>query len=217
MGKVQILTKEQQLILKEVRRSEFFKAFYLTGGTALSAFYLNHRYSDDLDFFSEQKFNNQVIFTLMETWSRQHNFKFVSNFIEVTYIFDLTFPRGRKLKVDFAYYPYKRVKKGEVKDGLEIDSLTDIAINKLLVTTQRSEVKDFVDLYFLLKDFTVWDLIEGVRIKFHKEINPFILAADLLKIEDFDYLPKMIKPLNLEQLKKFYRDLSKQLSLNSVK
>ena len=26
--------------------------FYLTGGTALSRFYLNHRYSDDLDFFN---------------------------------------------------------------------------------------------------------------------------------------------------------------------
>ncbi len=25
--------------------------FYLTGGTALSRFYFNHRYSDDLDFF----------------------------------------------------------------------------------------------------------------------------------------------------------------------
>ena len=25
--------------------------FYLTGGTALGRFYLNHRYSDDLDFF----------------------------------------------------------------------------------------------------------------------------------------------------------------------
>ena len=25
--------------------------FYLTGGTALSRCYLNHRYSDDLDFF----------------------------------------------------------------------------------------------------------------------------------------------------------------------
>lgn len=29
--------------------------FYLTGGTALSRFYLNHRYSDDLDFFAHKK------------------------------------------------------------------------------------------------------------------------------------------------------------------
>ncbi len=28
--------------------------FYLTGGTALSRYYLNHRYSDDLDFFVNQ-------------------------------------------------------------------------------------------------------------------------------------------------------------------
>ena len=28
--------------------------FYLTGGTALSRYYLNHRYSDDLDLFVNQ-------------------------------------------------------------------------------------------------------------------------------------------------------------------
>lgn len=215
MGKVSILTKEQQIILNEVKKSEYFKKFYLTGGTVLSAFYLKHRHSDDLDFFSEQKLDNQVILTLMEAWSKKYNFKFNSNFIEVTYIFDLVFPGKRELKVDFAYYPYKRVERGEKTGGLEIDSLTDIAINKLLLITQRTEVKDFVDLYFLLNDFSIWDLIVGVKTKFKQDIDIFILAADLLKIEDFDYLPRMIKPLNLDLLKKYYRDLSKNLAAKS--
>jgi Nucleotidyl transferase AbiEii toxin, Type IV TA system len=29
--------------------------FYLSGGTALSGFYLQHRYSDDLDFFTRDR------------------------------------------------------------------------------------------------------------------------------------------------------------------
>src|SRR5450759_3603027 len=41
------------LALKQVMSS-----FYLTGGTALGRFYLNHRYSEDLDFF----INKSVIF-----------------------------------------------------------------------------------------------------------------------------------------------------------
>jgi len=48
MGKVSILTKEQNIILAEVRKSPFLQQFYLTGGTALSAYYLAHRYSEDL-------------------------------------------------------------------------------------------------------------------------------------------------------------------------
>jgi len=42
----------QDEIMKVVHRQEV--DFYLTGGTALSRFYLNHRYSDDLDFFINQ-------------------------------------------------------------------------------------------------------------------------------------------------------------------
>ena len=40
MGKIQILTKEQKIILAEVGRHPFFQQFYFTGGTALSALYL---------------------------------------------------------------------------------------------------------------------------------------------------------------------------------
>ena len=51
----------------------------------------------------------------------------------------------------------------------------------------------------------------GVKKKFNVELDPFIVASDFLKIEDFDFLPKMIEPLKLGELIEFYRDLSKKL------
>jgi predicted nucleotidyltransferase component of viral defense system len=48
-----VLTDRQVAFLKAVGESSIAKNFYLTGGTALTAFYLGHRYSEDLDFFSE--------------------------------------------------------------------------------------------------------------------------------------------------------------------
>ena len=42
----------QDEIMEIVQRQEV--DFYLTGDTALSRCYLNHRYSDDLDFFINQ-------------------------------------------------------------------------------------------------------------------------------------------------------------------
>lgn len=77
MGKIPILTKEQRLILDQVKQNEFLRSnFYFTGGTALSGYYLNHRESEDLDFFSQKKFDPQVFFTLMEKWGKKHKFKF---------------------------------------------------------------------------------------------------------------------------------------------
>lgn len=118
--------------------------------------------------------------------------------------------------MDFGYYPYKRVEQGIKKAGLNVDSLLDIAVNKLLTISQRTEVKDFVDLYYLLQKFTIWDLMEGVRIKFKVKMDPFVIGSDFLKVENFDYLPKMIKPLTLEKLKAFFRKEVEKLGRKSL-
>lgn len=212
MGKIHLITKEQQIILDEVGKNAFLQSsFYFTGGSALSFMHLNHRYSDDLDFFSEKKLDNEVILAIMQKWSEKHYFTFTSRFVEVVYIFNLSFQNKTKLKIDFAYYPYKRIEKGKIIDNLVIDSLLDIAINKLFTVSQRTEVKDFVDLYFLLQTFTVWDLIEGVRVKFRMRLDPLLIASDFLKAEDFDYLPKMIEPLTVKTLKSFFRQKAKKI------
>lgn len=217
MGQIQILTQEQKTIISAVVKSDYLRSnFYFTGGTALSAVYLQHRYSEDLDFFSQQAFDNDIIFNLMEEWKSIYDFTFVSEFREVVYVFNLTFKNGEMVKVDFGKYPYKQVEKEGMFEGISVDSLLDIAINKLLTITQRTNVKDFVDLYFLLKDFTIWDLMEGVRVKFNMKSDPFILATDFLKVEDFNYLPEMVKPLSLDQLKAYFRKRAKEIGRKSM-
>lgn len=217
MGKIQLQTREQKIILDQIKQSEFLRTrFYFTGGTALSTVYLHHRYSDDLDFFSEERFDNQTIFTLVEEWAKENDFTLEARFSEVVYMFNLIFNNHAQLKVDFGYYPYKRLKQGEIIDDIEVDSLLDIAVNKLLILSQRTDVKDFVDLYFLLKKFTVWDLIDGVKIKFRVKVDPLLLGADFLKIDDFDFMPKMIKPLTLDTLKSFYKQKAKDIAGKSI-
>ena len=51
-----VLTATQQKALTIIATDLVVKKhFYLTGGTALSEYYLHHRLSEDLDFFSEQE------------------------------------------------------------------------------------------------------------------------------------------------------------------
>lgn len=212
MEQISILTNQQKIILDEVKKSDFVrKNFYLTGGTLLSFYYLQHRLSDDLDFFSEQKFETLAVFNLLQELSQKHHFTLSVRFNDPLYVANLVFENGQTLKVDFAHYPYKRLDKSLNIEGLAIDSLLDIAVNKLLTVNQRNDVKDFVDLYFLLNElgkYTIWDLMEGVKVKFRFEMEPIPLAYDFLKAERFTFLPRMIKPLELSELQRFFRELA---------
>jgi predicted nucleotidyltransferase component of viral defense system len=217
MGENISFTKEQKFIIDKISKEPNLSSkFYFTGGTALSCFYLHHRYSEDLDFFTEHKFDHEVVKSIISRWAKDENFTFKAIWKEVVYIFILTFPNGINLKLDFGYYPYKRVEKGKDFEGVTVDSLLDIAINKLTTINQRIAVKDFVDLYFLFQEFTIWDLIEGMRVKFNIKTEPFLLAGDFLKVEEFEIMPRMIKPLTLDELKIFYRQKTQELAMRGV-
>lgn len=216
MEKVTFTPLQKQIFDKVSKDPVLSKQFYLTGGTALSAFYLHHRESEDLDFFSESDFEDTKIEELIKNLSI--SFKTPYRFTKKGEVRIFEFVKSDKLliKIDFNYYPYKRVEKGKKHQEIEIDSLRDIAINKLLTVNQRGDVKDFVDLYFLLKDFTIWDIIYGVQAKFRREQDIVLISSDFAKVEEFDFLPKMLVPLKLSDLKEFFKqkaiDLAKRVT-----
>lgn len=214
---INILTAEQKFILEEFSKNLSLKNnFYFTGGTALGAFYLQHRLSEDLDFFSEKQFDDAQIVLFIKRISLKLNTESKFTKVYETRIFELFKKNKLIIKVDFNYYPFERIEQGKNIEGYTVDSLFDIAVNKLLTINQRTDVKDFVDLYFLFREFTLWDLMEGVRRKFGIEIDPILAAADMLKVEGFEDMPRMIKPLTLEQLKTFFKKKAKELGKTLV-
>lgn len=213
MEQIKIITEEQKIILDEFRNDHFLRTnFYFTGGTALSYFYLQHRLSLDLDFFSEEIFDSQIILEKLYLWRQEHKFDLELKTTENLYAFNLTFKNNQKLKVDFAFYPYKRLERSKEENGLPVDSLLDIAVNKFLTISQREDVKDFVDLYFLLREFTVRDLARGVEVKFGMETDPLFWGSNFLKAEEFEFLPKMLIPFKLKELKEFFIQKAKEIT-----
>ena len=85
-------------------------------------------------------------------------------------------------------------------------------MNKLLLVNQRTDIKDFVDLYFLKDEFTVWDLTAGVKEKFGFELDPVLIAADFMKAEEFDFLPKMLLSLKISDLQSFFKQRAREIS-----
>jgi hypothetical protein len=58
--------------------------------------------------------------------------------------------------------------------------------------------------------------MEGVEKKFGFELDPIMVAADFLKVEEFDFLPKMIRPLDVGELQEFFKDKAREISRRFV-
>jgi len=149
-----ILGAEQRRFLAAFARSPLAWRYYLTGGTALAAFHLQHRLSDDLDLFAEEPAPIEELLAFL----REHGFPRP----DYQHVFDrriflLHRPDG-SLKVEFTRYPFPRLETGLLVEGLRIDSLCDILANKLVALTDRSEPKDLVDLYVALRERPDLDL-----------------------------------------------------------
>lgn len=92
-----------------------------------------------------------------------------------------------------------------------MDNLTDIACNKLSALFDRAEPKDFVDVYFICQEvFPFQQLTELARQK-HVGLDDYWLAVALRRVETVELLPRMIKPLALEDLKTFFLDWARTL------
>ena len=62
-----ILSENQRLLLTLLSEdAPICKTFYLSGGTALAEFYLHHRFSEDLDFFSEEEFESEDVSAVLK-------------------------------------------------------------------------------------------------------------------------------------------------------
>lgn len=217
MGKI-IFTPVQKLIFDEFARNDALrKTFYFTGGTALSVFHFQHRYSDDLDFFSEKDFPDELIDSFIHKITQKLNLMHRYTRIEGTRMFEFVDSGKLIIKVDFGYYPYKRLAKGFDYQGVTIDSLLDIGSNKMVTINQRQSAKDYVDLYYLLQPFTVWDLLYGVEKKFRREIDVMLVASDLLGSRELEIMPKMIKPLTLGILKTYFSQKAREIAGRVVK
>ena len=209
-----ILDKRQDEFLNEFQITPFLRDnFYLTGGTALAAFYLEHRYSEDLDFFSEQEIdmlNLDVALKKLQSALKAYKIDFQQSYNRN--LFFLNFGKY-VLKTEFTYFPFPRIDTKVSKDGIQIDSLIDIATNKLFTIYQRVAARDYVDLYLTMKkvNFKMEDLILKAKAKFDWHIDPIQLGAQFIKAEEAKDFPRMINPIQPQEWITFFKNEAKKL------
>ena len=213
MGKT-ILNSFHQKTLFLFKRTPLAKKFYLSGGTALAEFYLHHRYSEDLDFFTSQELNlnelkkfvnlvaakNQV-----EQVEFQHGFGLYSFFLH---------QKEAVYKIDFGQYPFEPIEKLKKFEGILVESLFDIAVNKAHTIAFRPRLRDFIDLYFILKEKPTWNfnyLLQKSFEKFEMRADALQLGQNLVQVQTLADMPKMIKKVNLKEVRSFFLKEAKKL------
>jgi predicted nucleotidyltransferase component of viral defense system len=174
--------------------------FYLTGGTCISRFYQEKRYSDDLDFFAdnEPRFKiaiKNIITALKKEFKVQENTVskdfvrlIINDLLQVDFINDRVYRYGEPIILD---------------NGYRIDNIKNILSNKLNAVIDRDEEKDIFDIYLICR-FYNFDWNEILEIA-HKKA---IFAHEELVIRLKSFPRKLLKNINIID-KNFLNDFDK--------
>ena len=221
MASKTILSKNQQKLLKIIGNNKnICRYFYLTGGTALAEFYLHHRLSEDLDFFSEEEIDSQTVFTFLKSIQKLAGIKKIDAQRSFNRnLFFLHLQDGDVIKTEFTHFPFLRIEKKNKIGSLFVDSLFDIAVNKVFTIYQKPRSRDFIDLYLILqtKRWDIADLVKKARIKFDWHIDFLQLASQFLQAKEVKDYPKMIEKLKSEAWQNFFEEEAKKLKARIVK
>lgn len=217
----QILTRHQKAFLDCVAKYPGFnKRFYLTGGTALAVFYLQHRDSEDLDFFSEEEIPPLEISAFIRSLKKDFPYRKAELQVRLNrHLCFLTFSKGPELKVEFTYYPGPPVAPRKRFKGILVDSLLDIAVNKAFTIAQNARTRDFIDLYLILQreKWTFQDLLKKARTKFDVYVDPIQIGSQLMRVKDLCDYPRMIEKIDDREWQDYFLKEARKLKSKLLK
>ncbi len=183
-------------LTRTLQQRKELSSFILVGGTAL-ALQIGHRKSIDIDLFSTGHFD------VTET----------AGFLEKDLGFHLQYSHKNTLKgtingifVDLITHDYPLINPPIFEGNIRMASLQDIAAMKVnAISGNGTRIKDFIDVYFLMKKFSFFELVKFFSDKYEAR-NTFHAVKSLTYFEDVDPAgwPEMIleKKLTFEKIKK---------------
>jgi hypothetical protein len=170
-----------------------FSGFNLAGGTAL-ALQIGHRNSVDIDMFGSSEIKPALFYDILSGFGEIAERQSSTNI----YISEIN-----KIKVDFVNYSnFPQIDEIIEIQGIRMFTPKEIAAMKLNAISGRGSKKDFIDLYFLLKTFTLEEMIGFYREKY-TDASEFMMLKSLSYFGDADLQPepKVFKEFNWEECK----------------
>jgi hypothetical protein len=195
-----ILTANQLELLPLIR--EFSRDYYLAGGTAI-ALYLGHRRSIDFDLFTSEQIKKRTIKKTLDRFAHP--------------VSDILFEDPEQLhiiinavKVTFFSYPYPVVAKTDFDQIIKMPDLLTLSAMKAFALGGRAKWKDYVDLFFLLRDhFSLQQISEQAKRIFSAFFNEKLFREQLCYFQDIDYSEEVdfVTPaFSGDEIKRFLTD-----------
>lgn len=172
-----ILTAQQHELLTFI--SGFRRNFYLVGGTAI-ALHIGHRRSIDFDLFSFKKLSKSFIKRKIS--EQPYNKQIIYDDLDQIHFF------MNEVKITFFYYPYSVLHDEVLKDIISLPNLLSLSAMKAFALGRRAKWKDYVDLYFIIKDhYSISDISIEAKHIFGELFSEKLFCEQLAFHEDIDY------------------------------
>lgn len=186
--------------IKLVAQIEELKNAYLAGGTAL-ALQIGHRISVDLDFFTQEKFNEDTLSSKLIASTK---------FVQEGATEGTVWGRIGETRFSMFHYQYPLLEPTAFFENIQIASPTDIAAMKIHAIEGRGIKRDFIDIYFLAKMYTLEDMLGFYQKKYSVEKNHlYAVLRSLDYFEDAEQeseMPKMLIEVDWERVKEYFRN-----------
>ena len=178
---LEILSKEQRDLLPFIKM--FNKSFYLVGGTAI-ALHIGHRHSIDFDLFSIKKLQksnirkrvNELEYSITKLFEDTDQIHYLINGVKTT----------------FFLYPYPVTHTSKLESIIELPSLLELAAMKAFALGRRAKWKDYVDLYFIIRNHhSIIEIGQMATEIFKHEFNERLFREQLAFHKDIDYSEKV--------------------------
>lgn len=189
-------------LLKKIMNEKLFENYFLVGETAL-ALQIGHRNSIDIDLFGDNEISEDEFINKLGEFGKVIVTQSTKNIL---------IAKIEGVKVDFVNYVYPLLSNPIQMDSIRMLSKADIAAMKLNAIAGRGSKKDFIDLYFLLKEFSLKEIMNFYNEKYH-DGSEFMALKSLVYFDDADMQPqpKMLIDFDWDECKKYILKETKKL------
>ena len=179
----------------------FKRTFYMVGGTAV-ALHIGHRRSIDFDLFTFTQLNKSRIKAKLTSIPFDQKPIFED--------FDQKHLLINQVKITFFSYPYPVPHPIAVGSFISIPSLLSLAAMKAFALGRRAKWKDYVDLYFIIRDFySIEEISQEAQKIFEKSFSEKLFREQLAFHKDIDYtepIEYLTLPVPDEEIRSFLLD-----------
>ena len=179
-------------LLRQLQNISILSKTQLVGGTSL-ALQIGHRKSIDIDLFGEIDCEQ---YDLVEALSDLGSLTIIKESKNI-HVYQLN-----GVKLDIVNYKYPWIKSPFIEDNIRLATLEDIAAIKISAIIGRGTKKDFIDIAFLLENFSLKEILGFYENKY-SESSLFMAIKSLTYFDDAENepMPYMLKNKSWSEIK----------------